>query len=169
MYVYLKAFHIVFVVTWFAGLFYLPRLFIYATEAGEKPAQERDVLRAQFAVMMRRLLGGSLLFHGGWSRALFTSAGLWITLKLGFVLLLYAYHFFLHRLFGEQQRGEYRLSSMRLRMWNEAATVLLVAIVMLAVVKQAMGVVHGLSVLLVLVLAILIGIRLHRKARGASR
>ncbi len=58
MYAYLKALHIIFVVTWFAGLFYMPRLFIYATEAGEKPEEVRNALRAQFIVMMKRLWYG---------------------------------------------------------------------------------------------------------------
>jgi protoporphyrinogen IX oxidase len=58
LYPYLKALHIIFVVTWFAGMFYLPRLFIYNTEAGDKPAVERDVLRNQFGIMMRRLWYG---------------------------------------------------------------------------------------------------------------
>lgn len=180
MYTYLKALHIVFVVTWFAGLFYMPRLFIYATEAGDRPAAERDVLRAQFAVMMRRLwygitwpsaiitlfFGLSLLFHGGWYRVLFTQGGLWITLKLGFVLLLIAYHFFLHRIFKEEQRGEYRLTSVRLRVWNEAATVLLVTIVMLAVVKQTISLVWGLGGLAVLIASLLGGIALYRRTRN---
>lgn len=180
MYVHLKALHIVFVVTWFAGLFYMPRLFIYATEAGERSPAERDVLRAQFAVMMRRLwygitwpsaiitllFGLSLLFHGGWYRVLFTADGLWITLKLGFVVLLYAYHLYLHRIFKEEQRGEYRLTSMRLRVWNEAATVLLVAIVMLAVVKQAMSLVWGLGGLALLIALLLGGIALYRRLRS---
>src|SRR6187399_2869758 len=58
MYLYLKALHIIFIVTWFAGLFYMPRLFIYATEAGEKPETEQSVLRKQFSVMMKRLWYG---------------------------------------------------------------------------------------------------------------
>lgn len=183
MYTYLKALHLVFVVCWFAGLFYMPRLFIYATEAGERPPAERDVLRAQFAVMMRRLwygitwpsavitllFGLTLLFHGGWYRVLFTPDGLWITLKLCFVLLLYAYHFFLHRLFKQEQRGEYRLTSMQLRLWNEAATVLLVAIVMLAVVKQTMSLVWGLGGLVLLVALLLGGIAVYKRVRKKSR
>jgi len=58
MYAYLKALHIIFVVTWFAGLFYMPRLFIYATEAGDKDAAEQKILRQQFSVMMKRLWYG---------------------------------------------------------------------------------------------------------------
>ena len=58
MYAYLKALHIIFIVTWFAGLFYMPRFFIYATEAGDKPDPEKTILRKQFAVMMKRLWYG---------------------------------------------------------------------------------------------------------------
>ena len=58
MYAYLKALHIIFIVTWFAGLFYIVRLFIYNTEAGDKDAVERDILRRQFGIMMKRLWYG---------------------------------------------------------------------------------------------------------------
>jgi len=58
LYNYLKALHIIFIVTWFAGMFYMPRLFIYATEAGEKSETEKKILREQFAVMMKRLWYG---------------------------------------------------------------------------------------------------------------
>jgi len=176
---YLKALHLIFVVTWFAGLFYLPRLFIYATEAGARPAAERDVLRAQFAVMMRRLwygitwpsavitlvLGLALLFHGGWYRALFQEGGEWITIKLGFVVLLYAYHLFLHGVFREELRGVYKHSSLRLRVWNEAATLLLVAIVMLAVVRQGISLAWGLGGLALLVALLLVAIRVYKALR----
>jgi len=108
MYSYLKALHIIFVVTWFAGLFYMPRLFIYATEAGNKTAPEQKILREQFSVMMKRLwygitwpsavltliLGIFVMFNGGWNRSLFDPAGRWLLIKLCFVILLYVYHFF---------------------------------------------------------------------------
>jgi protoporphyrinogen IX oxidase len=175
---YLKALHIIFVVTWFAGLFYMPRLMIYSTEAGERPVAERDVLRSQFAIMMKRLwygitwpsavitlvFGLGLLFHG-WHRTLFTEAGTWITIKLGLVLGLCGYHLFLHRLTREMLSGRFRLTSMQLRVWNEVATVFLVAIVFLAVVRQGMSLVWGLGGLVVLMLVLMGGIGVYRRMR----
>ncbi len=181
--IYLKALHIIFIVTWFAGLFYMPRLLIYSTEAAVRPQLERKVLRDQFAIMMKRLwlgitwpsaiitlvLGSVMLFHGGWHRVLFTEAGLWITIKLGFVIALYGYHFFIHRLWKDVSNNQFRLTSDQLRIWNEVATVFLVAIVMLAVVRQAMGLVWGLGGLLLLIVILMATIMIYRKIRRADR
>ena len=85
MYPYLKALHIIFVVTWFAGMFYMPRLFIYNVEAIEKPKEVKEALQQQFTIMMNRLwyditwpsavltliLGTTILFMGGWNNILF--------------------------------------------------------------------------------------------------
>ena len=86
LYAYLKALHIVFVVTWFAGLFYMPRLFIYNTEAGEKSTEAKAALREQLGIMQQRLwygitwpsailtliLGTTVLFNGGWNTIVFS-------------------------------------------------------------------------------------------------
>lgn len=182
MYSYIKALHIIFVVTWFAGLFYMPRLFIYATEAGEKPEAEQKILRGQFALMMRRLwygitwpsailtliLGIFVMFNGGWNRALMDAAGRWLLIKLFFVLFLYAYHFSLHVLFKQQMRGVFRYSSQQLRMWNEVATIFLIAIVMLAVVKQSISFVWGISGLVVFVAVLMIAIAVYKRLRNKN-
>lgn len=179
MYPYIKALHIIFVVTWFAGLFYMPRLFIYATEAGERPEAEKNILRAQFAIMMKRLwygitwpsailtllLGTWVLIDGGWNHILFKEAGRWLLLKLGFVLLLYLYHFSLHRIVNQELRGNYRYSSHQLRVWNELATLLLIAIVMLVVVKQSLSLVWGITGMLVFIGVLMGAIWLYKKVR----
>jgi putative membrane protein len=106
MYAYLKALHIIFIVTWFAGLFYMPRLFIYATEAGDKPETEKNILRTQFSIMMKRLwygitwpsailtllLGPLVMFKGGWEKVVMQPEGRWLLIKLIFVVFLYLYH-----------------------------------------------------------------------------
>ncbi len=182
MYPYLKALHIIFVVTWFAGLFYMPRLFIYATEAGEQPAAVRDILRKQFAVMMKRLwygitwpsailtlvLGLSVLFNGGWDKLLFEPAGRWLLLKLIFVLMLYLYHYSLHRIFKQEMQGIFRYRSQQLRIWNEMATIFLIAIVMLVVVKQEMSLVWGLIGLTVFIALLMSAIRIYKLIRKAK-
>ena len=180
MYSYLKALHIIFVVTWFAGLFYMPRLFIYATEAGNKTAPEQKILREQFSVMMKRLwygitwpsavltliLGIFVMFNGGWNRSLFDPAGRWLLIKLCFVILLYVYHFSLHFIFRQEMRGEFRYSSQQLRLWNEVATVFLIAIVMLAVVKQGLSVVWAIIGLLLFIALLLAAIAVYKRLRG---
>ena len=161
-------------------MFYMPRLFIYATEAGEKSETEKKILREQFSVMMKRLwygitwpsavltliLGLSVLFHGGWHKTLFDAAGTWLLIKLVFVLFLYGYHFSLHRIFKQEMAGVYRYTSSQLRIWNEVATIFLVAIVMLVVVKQSLSFVWGLAGLLLFVLLLMSAIRIYKHLRG---
>src|ERR1700759_4928718 len=106
-YLYLKGIHIIFVVTWFAGIFYMPRLFIYNTEANDKPAEVKKALQQQFTVMMKRLwygitwpsailtiiLGPWVMFNGGWDNLLFEEPGRWLLIKLILVIFLYLYFF----------------------------------------------------------------------------
>jgi putative membrane protein len=179
MYLYLKALHIIFIVTWFAGLFYMPRLFIYATEAGEKPETEKTVLRKQFAVMMKRLwygitwpsailtlvLGPVVLFYGNWDRTLFHTGGRWLLVKLIFVVFLYAYHISIHRIFKQEIGNEFRYSSQQLRIWNEVATIFLISIVMLAVVKQSISLVWGVLGLVLFILLLMSAIRIYKQLR----
>ncbi len=178
---YIKALHIIFVVTWFAGLFYMPRLFIYNTEANLLADPERSILQKQFAVMLRRLwfgitwpsavitllMGLWILSASGWLAMVFRPEGRWLLVKLIFVLLLYAYHLSLHLIFKQEMRGEFKYSSNQLRIWNEVATVFLFAIVMLVVVKQAMSAVWGLSSLLLLIVVLMLAIRIYKKLRKA--
>lgn len=179
MYFYLKALHIIFIVTWFAGLFYMPRLFIYATEAGDKTETEKNILRTQFVVMMKRLwygitwpsavltliLGPVVLFTGGWDKTVLQPEGRWLLIKLIFVLFLYAYHFSLHKIVKEESKGVYRYTSQQLRIWNEVATIFLVAIVMLAVVKQSISLVWGVLGLVLFVVLLMSAIRIYKLVR----
>ena len=152
----LKALHIIFIVTWFAGLFYIVRLFIYQCEAQTTPPQERDILTKQFKLMSRRLWNGIT-----WPSAILTAiTGPWLLLqipgyldqpwmhlKLSLVVLLYAYHLYCHKIFNEQQRDEYKLDSTQLRIWNEVATLFLFAIVFLVVCKSMINwTIYGLCI-----------------------
>jgi putative membrane protein len=134
---WLKAFHIIGVVTWFAGLFYLPRLFVYHAEAGEPAVRDR------FRTMERRLLvmthiGGALAIAFGIAtlatESFYLHAG-WMHLKLLLVLLLVLYHVTLVKLTRDFARDRCQWSSRKLRGFNEIPGVLLLAIVILAVVK----------------------------------
>jgi putative membrane protein len=176
---YIKALHIIFVVTWFAGLFYMPRLFIYNTEARELEELERKVLQKQFGIMLKRLwygitwpsavitliMGLWVLFSSGYSGIVFRPEGRWLLTKLCFVLLLYCYHYSLHIIYRQHMRGEFRYSSNQLRIWNEVATIFLFAIVMLVIVKQAMSAVWGLTGLLLLIILLMFAIRIYKKFR----
>ena len=170
MYFYIKALHIIFVVTWFSGLFYIVRLFVYNAEAHTKEEPERTILMKQFGIMQKRLWYGITwpsailtLIFGTWMGILYGSLPAWLLVKLCFVLFLFIYHLSLHKIFKQQQRGDFRWTSQKLRMWNELATLFLIAIVMLAVVKQLLSVVWGLSVLIILAVLLMIAIKAYKK------
>ena len=182
MYSYLKALHIIFVVTWFAGMFYMPRLFIYNVEASAKPPEIEAALRLQFMIMQKRLwygitwpsaivtliLGPIILFHPsmGWYHMVFLPEGKWLLIKLIFVVLLYVYHFTLHIIFKQQLKGVFKYSSQQLRLWNEVATIFLIAIVMLVVVKQSISFVWGLVGLVILIAILMSAIKIYKALRS---
>lgn len=171
---YLKALHIIFVVTWFAGLFYIVRLFIYQTEALQNPELERGILKPQLDLMASRLW-----YIITWPSAVLTLIfGSWVLsyrwgymelgfmhAKLGFVVLLYVYHGFCHVLFKELQSGKARWTSTQLRIWNEASTILLFAIVFLIVLKSTLSMVWGILGLVGLSVTLMLGIKLYKKYR----
>ena len=172
MYFYVKALHIVFIVTWFSGLFYIVRLFIYNTEANEKPVVEKEILQNQFSIMIKRLWLGITwpsavltLIFGTLMGFLYGSIPQGLGIKLCFVALLYGYHFSLHKIYKSELKGVFKYSSQQLRIWNEAATVLLLAIVMLAVVKQGMSVVWGLIGLVVFIFLLMSSIKIYKLLR----
>ena len=136
---WVKAFHIIAMVTWFAGLFYLPRLFVYHAEAHDA------VSIARFKVMERRLYYG-ITWPGGlsttilglwllWGYMPYTMHMLWLHIKLGLVLLLWGYHW-VCGVFLKRFRDDKNCRSSRFyRVYNELPTLLLIAIVILVVVK----------------------------------
>ena len=134
---WLRAFHLIFVVTWFAGLFYLPRLFVYHVAATDSLGRER------FAVMERRLfvlmsVGGLLALAFGIALLARTPAYLaldWMRLKLVLVALLASYHFWCYRLMAALAQGRGAHPQRWYRWFNEVPTVLLIAIVLLAVLR----------------------------------
>jgi putative membrane protein len=172
-YQYLKALHNIFVVTWFSGMFYLGRLFIYNREAQDKPENERAVLGPQFSIMIRRLLFGitwpsailTLIFGGTLVSYYTPDIPTWLWIKLGLVLLLFIYHLSLHRIYRQQKDHTFSWSSTQLRMWNEVPTVFLVAIVMIVVVKQSLSPVYGVLGLVGFVLLLMSAIRIYKRLR----
>tara|TARA_Y100000782_G_C10188468_1_gene268465 strand:+ start:5567 stop:6103 length:537 start_codon:yes stop_codon:yes gene_type:complete len=174
-YGYLKALHIIFVVTWFAGLFYIVRLFIYHTEAEEKTDVERVILQKQYKLMEKRLWYGIT-----WPSAILTlimavsllfqspellKAG-FMHVKLTFVFLLYVYHFLCGRIFKMLQKDRIRISSTQLRIWNEVATIFLVAIVFIIVLKSALDWIYGLAGLLAFTVLLMSAIKIYKNIRS---
>jgi putative membrane protein len=134
---WLKAFHVIAVVTWFAGLFYLPRLFVYHADATDSISIER------FKVMERRLF--ALMTIGavaslGLGLAMLAAAPAylsmtWLRIKLALVLLVIAYHLYCYKLMREFAENRNTRSGKWYRAFNEVPSLLLIAIVLLAVVK----------------------------------
>jgi protoporphyrinogen IX oxidase len=173
---YLKVFHIAFVVTWFAGLFYIVRLYIYHTEASTKAEPERSILINHFKTAERRLLFGITLpsmiltyIFGFWMAfAMFgTDFPKWLWIKLSLVFLLSLYHLQCHIMYKNLKQDKYKYSSMQLRMWNEVTTLFLFAIIYFVVVRdenwqKVLGWIAGVALLLYA------AIQLYKKIRESA-
>lgn len=175
-YFYLKALHIIFIVTWFAGLFYIVRLFIYHVEAEDEDDNAKAILQKQYKIMSRRLWYGITwpsailtLVFATWllsTNFSFYMSQPWMHIKLTFVVALYLYHFACQRIFSQLQKNEIKYSSFKLRIWNEVATVLLFAIVFLVVLKNEIGWFWGVVGLLLFSILLMMGIKWYKKFRS---
>jgi len=176
-YLYFKSLHIIFVVTWFAGLFYMPRLFVYQIEANIKPSPEKEILGKQLGLMAKRLwkiitgpsmvltvIFGSLMFYI--NPALFKAP--WMHIKLAFVVLLFLYHWKTWRIHTGLQAGVFKYSSKQMRLWNEGATLILFAVVFLAVTKSTTNWLIGLGGLIGLAVLLMLGIKLYKKIQDKN-
>lgn len=170
---YIKALHIIFVVSWFAGLLYIIRLFIYHAEASSKPDDIRQALQGQFQLMEWRLWyiitwPAALLatFFGLW---LAESHGLWnqgwMQVKLSLVALLWVYQWITHRLFLGFQKNQIMWTSNHLRIWNELATLWLVAIVFVVTLKNALNWIYATLGFIAIGVFLMILIRIYKRLR----
>jgi len=176
-YPYIKSLHLIFVITWFAGLFYIPRLFMYHIEASEKPSPEREILTKQLKLMTKRLW-----FIITWpSAVLATFFALcllalnhnlvflaWMQVKLAFVVLLIIYHLKNHSIFRQLQNNKIKYSTKYMRIWNEGATLLLFAIVFLVIVQSAINWIFGVIGIIILGVLLMLGIRLYKGIRDKN-
>lgn len=173
-YPYFLAIHIIFIVTWFSGLFYIVRLYIYHAEALQKEEPHRSILADQYALMEKRLM--NIITTPSMILVLITGITLlsiqpvflqqgWMHAKLFFVLCVVGYHFYCMRIQKQLASGNSGFSSLRLRMLNELSTIFLVAIVFLAVLKDLVGFLWGICGLFALMLLLMIAIRLYKKRR----
>lgn len=144
-YYWFKAFHIIGIVVWFAGLFYLVRLFVYHAEAFQKTEPAQSILRQQYELMEKRLY--NIITTPGMIVTVAMAIGListepdvlksgWLHIKLAFVVLLLAYHFWCGRIMKQLAKAENSWSGQKFRALNEAPTLLLVVIVLLAIFKN---------------------------------
>ncbi|MFT5753297.1 MAG: putative membrane protein [Flavobacterium sp.] len=173
-YNYIKALHLIFVITWFAGLFYIVRLFVYHAEAKQKPQPEQDILIKQYQLMQYRLW-----YIITWPSAVLASLFAfyllylnpewltqpWMHVKLAFVLLLYIYHAKCHQIYKQLQENEVKHTSNFFRIWNEGATIILFAIVFLVILKSAINWIFGVLGIFVFSILIMVGFRLYKKIR----
>ena len=168
------ALHIIFIVTWFAGLFYIVRLFVYQIEAREKPENERAVLEPQFKMMAKRLWYGITwpsfiltLIFGPWLlvlKPIYLELG-FMHIKLTLVGGLIIYHFICHSMFLKLQNDKGNYTSSFLRIWNEVATLFLVPIVFIIVLKDNINWIYGTLGFVGLSILLMIAIKVYKKIR----
>ena len=177
-YYWFKSFHIIGVVVWFAGLFYIARLFIYHVEAEMEPEAAQLVLKKQYELMEKRLY--SIITTPGMVLTVVMAIGLlytmpeylkqgWMHAKLGFVGLLLVYHFYCGRLMRQLERGECKWNSKTLRAFNEAPTLLLLVIVLLVIFKGAFPTSATTWLIAGLVLLFLVTIQLYARKRRLDK
>lgn len=173
-FLYVKALHIIFVVTWFAGLFYIPRLFIYQTEAENKLEPAKSILQTQYKLMTKRLW-----FIITWPSAILASFfGIWMLIqnpyylqepwmlvKIAFVFSLYFYHGFCQNIYSKLQRDIIKYSAFKLRIFNEISTIILFAVVFLVTVKSAINWIWGVVGIILFGILMMLGIKLYKRIR----
>lgn len=173
-YNYIKSLHLIFVITWFAGLFYIVRLFVYHIEANSKPSPDKEILTEQYKLMSYRLwyiitwpsavlatifAVTLLLIMPNWLQQS------WMHVKLAFVLLLFAYHLKCHQIFKQLQRGEVKYTTGFMRLWNEGATIILFAVVFLVILKNAINWVFGVVGIIAFSILLMLGYKFYKKIR----
>ncbi len=176
-YNYLKSLHLIFVITWFAGLFYIVRLFVYQIEANSKPSPEKEILQKQYKIMTARLWyiitwpSAIITSVFAFWMLLFTDAGaIWLTqpwmhVKLVFVFLLYLYHYKCHRIFNELQQDKVRYSTGFMRLWNEGATIILFSVVFLVILKNEVNWIFGVIGIIVFSIILMLGYKFYKRFR----
>ena len=173
-YNYIKSLHLIFVITWFAGLFYIVRLFVYHIEANNKPSPEKEILTKQYQLMSYRLW-----YIITWPSAILATVFAitllvimpawlnesWMHVKLAFVLLLFLYHLKCHQIFRQLQRGEVRYTTGFMRLWNEGATIILFAVVFLVILKNAVNWIYGVIGIMLFSILLMLGYKFYKRIR----
>ncbi|PSB11972.1 protoporphyrinogen oxidase HemJ [Pleurocapsa sp. CCALA 161] len=177
-YYWFKAFHLIGIVVWFAGLFYLVRLFVYHAEAEQEPEPARSILKKQYGIMEQRLY--SIITTPGMILTVAMAIGListepeilkstWLHIKLAFVILLIGYHHYCKRIMNKLALGECQWTGQQFRALNEAPTILLVLIVLLAVFKNSLPLDATTWLVAALVITMVASIQLYAKKRRKDK
>ena len=170
-------------VTWFAGLFYLLRLFVYHAEARDKSRAEREILEKQYALMERRLFyiitwpgmvitwicGIGMLIKNPLYLGTLEKPAWWIIIKLGFVVGLTVYHLWCGKWMRDLKEGTSKITGGQFRMLNEVATIGLVAVVFLAVMRNLTNFFYGFAGLMGFGILLFLGIRLYKRLREKGK
>ena len=173
-YLYIKSLHLIFIITWFAGLFYIVRLFVYQIEAFQKPSPEKEILGKQLKIMASRLWNIitwpsmilAILF-GTW--LILINPELlnipWMQVKLVFVLILVIYQFKCHQIFKQLQNDIVKHSSNYMRLFNEVPTLILFAVVFLVILKSAVNWIYGTIGIFVFAIILMMGFKIYKRIR----
>lgn len=175
-YLIFKSLHLVSMVAWFAGLFYLVRLFVYHVEAEEREAAAKVVLQDQLGIMEERLfriiLRPAMLFTWIFGLALIYERGMdwfkvsqWLHLKLLLVFLLSGYSDYLGRIIKRLKKGEKVMTAYQFRLFNEVPTLFLLAVILLAVFKNLVNFGYTFAAIMVLGIALFLFTKLYRRLR----
>ncbi len=177
-YNYIKSLHLIFVITWFAGLFYIVRLFVYHIEANEKPSPEKEILQKQFKLMSYRLWY-IITWPSAFLAIIFAIVLLilmpgwlgqsWMHVKLGFVFALILYQLKCHQIFRQLQKDEVKHSANFMRLWNEGATIILFAVVFLVILKNAFNWIFGVVGIILFSILLMLGFKFYKKIREKNR
>lgn len=173
-YLYFKALHLIFVVTWFAGLFYIPRLFVYHIEAAQKQEPDASILTKQLKLMTMRLWY-IITWPSAILASLFAIALLlimpawleqdWMLVKLGFVFLLYIYHYKCHLMFKSFQKDRITWTSNGMRLFNEGATIILFAVIFLVILRNAIDWIYGVIGIVLFSVILMLGYKMYKRIR----
>ena len=177
-YNYIKSLHLIFVITWFAGLFYIVRLFVYQIEASHKTSPDKEILQSQYKIMTYRLW-----YIITWPSAILATifaiwllilmpAWLqmpWMHVKLGFVFALFLYHGKCQQIYNHLQKDDVKYSSNFMRLWNEGATIILFAVVFLVILKNAFNWIYGVLGIFLFSIIIMLGFKFYKKIRQRNK
>mgnify|MGYP006249603231 FL=1 len=173
---YTKALHLIFMVSWFAGLFYMVRLFVYHAESEKNHGELAFVFQKQYLLMQSRLwyiiswpsllltllFGSITLFSKQYSYLLHEP---YMHVKLGFVFLLVIYHITCHKIHLDQKKGVSLYTGIQMRVWNEVATLFLVIITFVIVLRDQLDGFYGTIGFILFAISLFLGIRLYKRLR----
>jgi len=179
MILYFKALHVFGFVAWFAGLFYLVRMFVYHVESGQKPEPDRSILQAQFTLMQKRVykiicnVAAILTWSCGTAMIMLHGKdwfvmNTWLHIKLVLLFILTGYHYYCKLVIARLERGEEVMSAFGFRLFNEVPSILLLTIVLLATLRSMEEFVLTLPYILAFGVAIYFIAKIYKRVRGKA-